>query len=385
MESVISAPSEETAITESDSQSSPPESEDTGSHILITYFSVPENIDISGVDAVAGASVVVRNSEKMVKAAMGGASSGGNGTDEYTKIMGNAVATAEQMKAYLKAKNPSVAQSALDMVSLYLSEGKAEGVRGDIAFAQSCLETGNFTFSGSAGTLSQNNFCGMGVTSNGVKGNSFDTPQLGIRAQVQHLKAYASTDALKNACIAPRFKYVTRGCAEYVEWLGQKENPSGKGWAAGTGYGEKILSILKGILGTAGGASKPAPAETEIWYRVRKSWADASSQKGAFKSLENAKKCADENPGHSVFDETGKAVYTGAAAFKPYLVRIAIPDLNIRKGPGTDHAKTGKYTGVGTFTIVEEADGKGASKWGLLKSYQSKRNGWVSLDFAERV
>ena len=135
------------------------------------------------------------------------------------------------------------------------------------------------------------------MTANGMKGNSFDTPQLGIRAQVQHLKAYASTDALKNACIDPRFKYVTRGCAEYVEWLGQKENPDGKGWAAGAGYGEKILSILKGILGTAGGTPKPAPAETEAWYRVRKSWADASSQKGAFKSLENAKKCADENPG----------------------------------------------------------------------------------------
>ena len=149
----------------------------------------------------------------------------------------------------------------------------------------------------------------------------------------------------------------------------------------GAGYGEKILSILKGILGTAGGTPKPA----EAWYRVRKSWADASSQKGAFKSLENAKKCADENPGHSVFDESGKAVYTRAAAFKPYLVRVSIPDLNIRKGPGTDHAKTGKYTGIGTFTIVEEADGKGASKWGLLKSYQGKRNGWVSLDFAERV
>ena len=219
------------------------------------------------------------------------------------------------------------------------------------------------------------------MTSNGMKGNSFDTPQLGIRAQVQHLKAYAYTDALKNACIDPRFKYVTRGCAEYVEWLGQKENPDGKGWAAGAGYGEKILSILKGILGMAGGTLKPA----EAWYRVRKSWADVSSQKGAFKSLENAKKCADENPGHSVFDETGKAVCTGAAAFKPYLVRVSIPDLNIRKGPGTDHAKTGKYTGVGTFTIVEETDGKGASKWGLLKSYQEKRNGWVSLDYAERV
>lgn len=321
---------------------------------------------------------------RAVKAALGGASSGGNSTDGYTKIMGNAVATAEQMKAYLKKKNPNVAQSVLDMVPMYLSEGKAEGVRGDIAFAQSGLETGNFTFSGSVVTLSQNNFCGMGVTSNGVKGNSFDTPQLGIRAQVQHLKAYASTDALKNACIDPRFKYVTRGCAEYVEWLGQKENPNGKGWAAGAGYGEKILAILKSILGTAGGVSS-APAETERWYRVRKTWADAKSQKGAFKVLENAKKCADENPGYSVFDESGKAVYTKAVTFKPYLVRVSIPDLNIRKGPGTNYDKTGKYTNVGTFTIVEEADGEGASKWGLLKSYQSGRNGWVSLDYAKKV
>ena len=319
---------------------------------------------------------------KAVKAAMGGTS---YNTDGYTKIMGNAVATTEQMKSYLKVKSPAVAQSVLDMVPLYLSEGKAEGVRGDIAFAQSCLETGNFTFSGSAVTLSQNNFCGMGVISNGVKGNSFDTPHLGIRAQVQHLKAYASTEALKNACIDPRFKYVTRGCAEYVELLGQKENPGGKGWAIGAGYGEKILTILKGILGMAGGVTPSAPAEMEIWYRVRKNWADASSQKGAFKVLENAKKCADENPGYSVFDEAGKAVYARAAAFKPYLVRVSIPDLNIRKGPGTDHAKTGKYTGVGNFTIVEEADGEGTSKWGLLKSYQEKRNGWISLDYTAKV
>ena len=89
----------------------------------------------------------------------------------FTKIMGNAVATVEQMTEYIKAKNPDVAQS--------------------------CLETGNFGFSGSAVTLEQSNFCGMGVTSNGMRGNSFATPQLGIRAQVQHLKAYASTVDLK--------------------------------------------------------------------------------------------------------------------------------------------------------------------------------------------
>ena len=92
------------------------------------------------------------------------------------------------------------------------------------------------------------------------------------------------------------------------------------------------------------------------WYRVRKSWADAKSQKGAFKVLANAKKCADENPGYLVYDESGKAVYGSQGSgngFSPYLVQVSITDLNIRKGPGTNYGKTGKYTGKGVFTIVE--------------------------------
>lgn len=263
---------------------------------------------------------------KAVKAAMCGGAVAPSGVSA-TKIMGAAVATADQMKAYLKAKNPNVAQSVLDMVPLYLSEGAAEGVRGDIAFAQSCLETGNFGFAGSAVTLEQNNFCGMSVTANGMKGNSFSTPQLGIRAQVQHLKAYASTEPLKGKCIDPRFKYVARGCAEVVEWLGQKENPQGKGWATGAGYGEKIVAILNGILATAGGTA-PAPAAV------------------------------------------------------PFKVRVSISDLRIRTGPGTDTAKTGKFTGAGVFTITEVKDGLGAIKgWGRLKSGA----GWISLDYTVRI
>ena len=155
-----------------------------------------------------------------------------------------------QIRAYIQAKNNKVPNSVLDMIPLYLSEGAADVIRGDVAFAQSCLETGNFGFAGSAVTLDQNNVCGMGVTANGMKGISFDTPQMGIRAQIQHLKAYANTDPLKGGCVDPRFKYVERGSAAYVEWLGQKENPNGKGWATGAGYGEKILSILKAILAT---------------------------------------------------------------------------------------------------------------------------------------
>lgn len=176
------------------------------------------------------------------------ADASGRLTTELTPITGTAQATAAQMTAYLRAVNPNVAQSVLDMIPCYLSEGAAEGIRGDIAFAQSCLETGNFTFRGSAVTLEQNNFCGMGVTSNGIKGNSFATPQLGIRAQIQHLKAYASTAALQQVCVDDRFRYVQRGCAPYVEWLGIPENPNGRGWASGAGYGAKILRILTAIL-----------------------------------------------------------------------------------------------------------------------------------------
>lgn len=165
-----------------------------------------------------------------------------------TLIMGQAQAAIEQMRSYIQKVNPKVHLSVVKMIPYYLTEGEKEGVRGDIAFAQSCLETGNFTFKGSAVTLDQNNFCGMGVTSNGMKGNSFSSPQLGIRAQIQHLKAYATSEPLKGSCADPRYQYVKKGSAPYVEWLGIQENPSGSGWAAGKDYGSKILNILDQIL-----------------------------------------------------------------------------------------------------------------------------------------
>lgn len=178
----------------------------------------------------------------------------------YHSISGKAVATAAQMIAYIKAKRPGVEQSVIDMIPLYLSEGQTEGIAGDIAFAQSCIETGNFAFPGEtcAVTLAQNNFAMMGVTSTFAKGESFATPQIGIRAQIQHLKAYANTEALVGACVDLRFKYVTRGSAPYVEWLGQQENPKGKGWATAKGYGARILAVLADIRGTKAAEDKPA-------------------------------------------------------------------------------------------------------------------------------
>ena len=338
--------------------------------------------------------------------------SGGSGQEDgssHIKIMGKAVATAEQMREYIKAKNPAVKQSVLDMVPLYLSEGEAEGVRGDVAFAQSCLETGNFGFSGSAVTLEQNNFCGMGVTSNGMKGISFESAQLGIRAQVQHLKAYACTEELVNGNVDPRFKYVARGVAPYVEWLGIQENPQGKGWAAGAGYGAKIVAILKDMIGNSGSGStvadgpdqpiKPLSGFIKVFYKGRDGLNVRNSP------------CMGDNVDQVVFDGVYTVVgmsedeawyklksglyitmdrqYVQFMEKQPpafsYLVRVDIADLNIRKGPGTDCARTGKFTGAGVFTIVEEADGAGASRWGLLKSYQMKRDGWISLDYTTRI
>ena len=67
-------------------------------------------------------------------------------------------------------------------------------------------------------------------------------------------------------------------------------------------------------------------------------------------------------------------------AFEPYLVRVAISDLYIRKGAGTNYGKNG-FIKKGVYTIVEEADGKGAAKWGKLKSGA----GWISLDYVEKL
>lgn len=166
---------------------------------------------------------------------------------ELTPIMGKAKATAEQIAAYMKRINPNMAAYADELAQIYIEEGEAENVRGDIAASLSMVETGNFTFAGSAVTLDQNNFCGMGVLQRGMKGNSFPTMRVGVRAEIQHLKAYATADALIGECVDPRYKYVEKGCAPYVEWLGQKENPKGKGWAAGADYGAKIKRILSAI------------------------------------------------------------------------------------------------------------------------------------------
>lgn len=132
------------------------------------------------------------------------------------------------------------------------------------------------------------------------------------------------------------------------------------------------------------GASTPSVPSTQM-YRVRKSWAESKSQIGAYKNLSNAKAMADKNPGYSVFDESGKVVYDGkkevTPAFNSYRVKVTTDVLNIRKGAGTNYGTNGAIKDMGVYTIVEEASGAGATRWGKLKSGA----GWISLDYTKKI
>ena len=136
---------------------------------------------------------------------------------------------------------------------------------------------------------------------------------------------------------------------------------------------------------TALGGAATTPKQL---YRVRKTWSDSKSQKGAYTILANAKACADKYPGYSVFDADGNAVYTsgegalGITGDTSFKVQISVPDLNIRSGPGTNYAATGRFTGAGVFTITAVQSGQGSSNgWGKLKSGA----GWIALDYAKRI
>lgn len=190
-----------------------------------------------------------------------------------TSIMGTAQATAQQMALFCRSRNPApqITGCSLEaLAQMYLIEGATEGVRGDVAFAQSLHETGFFRFGGIV-QPGQNNFAGIGALNGNTVGQAATFPNAltGVRAQIQHLKAYASTEPLKNPCVDPRFGLVTRGSAPYVEWLGTADNPSGAGWAyPGKGYGASVLTLLSQLIAQTVPQPKPpqSPAIPD-WQR----------------------------------------------------------------------------------------------------------------------
>ena len=173
--------------------------------------------------------------------------------DGQYPIMGESAVTVKEMVDYFNSSGklyPSAelseggADSIEAFCQMYYEEAEAEGVRPEVAFAQTMKETGFLQYGGDA-SIEQFNFAGLGTTGNGVPGNSYPDVRTGIRAQIQHLKAYATTDALVQECVDDRYEYVKKGAAPYVEWLGQQENPEGLGWATGDNYGYDIVEMIE--------------------------------------------------------------------------------------------------------------------------------------------
>lgn len=183
----------------------------------------------------------------------------------YLPIMGSTQTSVDQMVRYYNANasgydtfkskydgkyDGSLAKGGASTINQFAQivyeEAIAEGVKPEVVFTQCMKETAFLKYGGEVNP-NQYNFAGIGATGS-VHGASFENVRMGIRAQVQHLKAYGSLDKLINQCVDPRFNLVSRGSAKYVEWLGKKENPTGSGWATSKNYGHDIVNMINVLL-----------------------------------------------------------------------------------------------------------------------------------------
>ncbi len=174
-------------------------------------------------------------------------------------IMGNARLGSGQIVAWFNGRQPAPSGTYAATVPLqtlaeyFVEEGFAEGVTGDIAFVQSVVETGWFRFTGLV-PASANNFAGLGATDTNPAPATFPDARTGVRAQIQHLRAYADPTALTctvpplhNPCVDPRFHLVSpKGRAPTWNQLGNGN------WASASGYGASILALYNEALAFTG-------------------------------------------------------------------------------------------------------------------------------------
>jgi hypothetical protein len=159
-------------------------------------------------------------------------------------IMGKGVVQPRDMAAFLVSSNPAAEQVFAERLALfYAEEAGAEGVNHDVSFAQMCLETGFLRFGGLV-TPDMNNFCGLGSIGPGQPGERFPDPRTGVRAHVQHLKAYATDAPLQRELVDPRYRYVRYGSSPAIKGLAGT-------WAADRAYADKIGSILERLYAFA--------------------------------------------------------------------------------------------------------------------------------------
>ena len=159
-------------------------------------------------------------------------------------IMGDAVATQDQMVNFINKRNPAPKLNCTvkQLVHLYYLEGGREGIRPDIALCQAIKETGTWGYGGDV-IPEQNNYCGLGTTGGGVKGEFFATPQLGARAHIQYLLSYTSKRMPKVEVVDPRYELIKKFRPQIFGKLTKWTDLNGVWAVPGNHYGEDILNL----------------------------------------------------------------------------------------------------------------------------------------------
>jgi hypothetical protein len=159
-------------------------------------------------------------------------------------ILGKGLVEPEQLFAFLEKVNPQADNDFVrSLAKIYVEEAAIEGVNHDVAFVQMCLETGFLRFGGLV-TPDMNNFCGLGAISPEQSGEWFPDPRTGVRAHIQHLKAYATDEPLKQTLVDPRYRWVRYGSVPKIKGLAGT-------WATDKEYGNKLHSLLERLYDAA--------------------------------------------------------------------------------------------------------------------------------------
>lgn len=160
------------------------------------------------------------------------------------RIMSAGQVPPSELARFLRKNNPKISdKDAILMANLYFKEAAIESVNSDIAFVQMCLETSFLRFGGLV-TPDMHNYCGLGSIGPEKPGERFPSAQTGVRAHIQHLKAYGSTEGLRQSLVDPRFKYVKRGSAPSFHDLAGR-------WASDREYGKKLEGLLQRLYQSA--------------------------------------------------------------------------------------------------------------------------------------
>lgn len=246
-------------------------------------------------------------------------------------IMGAAEASEEQMVRYIEKRNPQpkLNCSVEDIVRYYYEEAGREGIRPDVALCQALKETGFFAYGGDV-SPKQNNFCGLGATGNREPGASFATPQLGVRAHIQHLMAYATQERPHGVIVDPRYKHVVVNRPDIHGHITKWTGLNGVWAVPGTRYGQEILYL----------------------------WQQAQAPDGSDASLAAAEKKVRQMP-----DEAGSYIYRGIVYFNRAAYKEAQADFKQAAGLKPDSMAAHYNLAI---TQQREGDHKAA-----LKSYDA--------------